>query len=126
MTTILVCPRRFFRPAAAQINLDHPWVALHLLHRPLTEQLPHVELPDISLRERTAELIGLGFKNFDAFHVACAELGGAEVFGTCDDGLLAAARRHTVPALPRPRIWLAVYRLPIFRAKAAPTDACCR
>ncbi|CAM5687250.1 hypothetical protein STENM327S_02030 [Streptomyces tendae] len=32
---------------------------------------------------------------------------------------------HTVPALPRPRIWWAVYRLPIFRAKTAPTDACC-
>ncbi len=27
---------------------------------------------------------------------------------------------HTVPALPRPRTWCAVYRLPIFRAKAAP------
>ncbi|GGJ18513.1 hypothetical protein GCM10010121_031850 [Streptomyces brasiliensis] len=33
---------------------------------------------------------------------------------------------HTVPALPRPRIWFAVYRLPIFRAKTAPTDACWR
>ncbi len=31
---------------------------------------------------------------------------------------------HTVPALPRPRIWWAVYRLPIFRAKRAPVKAC--
>src|SRR6478752_7975499 len=30
---------------------------------------------------------------------------------------------HTVPALPRPRIWWAVYRLPIFRAKTAPSAA---
>lgn len=30
---------------------------------------------------------------------------------------------HTVPALPRPSIWWAVYRLPIFRAKTAPSAA---
>jgi predicted nucleic acid-binding protein len=38
--------------------------------------------------------MALGFKNFDAFHLACAELGGAEVLSTCDDRLLAAAHRH--------------------------------
>jgi hypothetical protein len=43
---------------------------------------------------RTAELMGLGFKNFDAYHIASAEAAGAHVFVTCDDRLLAAARRH--------------------------------
>ena len=42
---------------------------------------------------RTAELIGVGFKPFDAFHVACAELSAAMVFVTTDDRLLARARR---------------------------------
>lgn len=41
------------------------------------------------------------------------------------DGPSGPSPSHTVPALPRPRIWWAVYRLPIFRAKTAPTDACC-
>jgi hypothetical protein len=52
-----------------------------------------MELPDAALRPRTADLIGLGFKSFDAFHLACAELGGAEVFCTCDDRLLAVVSR---------------------------------
>lgn len=34
-----------------------------------------------------------GFKNFDAFHLASAEAGRAEVFATCDDRLQAAANR---------------------------------
>jgi hypothetical protein len=58
------------------------------------QALPLMDLPDASLQPRTADLMGLGFKNFDAFHLACAELGGAEVFCTCDDRLLAAASRH--------------------------------
>jgi predicted nucleic acid-binding protein len=53
-----------------------------------------MDLPDASLQPRTAELMSLGFKNFDAFHLACAEVGGAEVFCTCDDRLLATASRH--------------------------------
>lgn len=58
------------------------------------QSLPLVDLPDALMEPRTVELMNLGFKNFDAFHVACAELGGAEVFCTCDDRLLAAAARH--------------------------------
>jgi predicted nucleic acid-binding protein len=53
-----------------------------------------VESPDEVLVARTAELMGLGFKNFDAFHLGSAEGAGADVFVTCDDRLLAAARRH--------------------------------
>jgi hypothetical protein len=51
--------------------------------------------PDEVVVARTAELMALGFKNFDAFHLASAEGAGADVFVTCDDRLLAAARRQT-------------------------------
>jgi hypothetical protein len=57
-------------------------------------QLPLMDLPDASLQPRTAELMSLGFKSFDAFHLACAEFGGAEAFCASDDRLLAAASRH--------------------------------
>jgi hypothetical protein len=55
--------------------------------------MPLVGPPDEALAARTAELMALGFKNFDAFHLASAE-SGADVFVTCDDRLLAAARRQ--------------------------------
>lgn len=60
------------------------WLAL----RPLSE------VDDSLLAQRTAELMALGFKNFDAFHLASSELMSADVFVTCDDRLLVAARRH--------------------------------
>jgi hypothetical protein len=53
-----------------------------------------VEPADEALVGRTAELMALGFKNFDAFHLASAEAACADVFVTCDDRLLAAARRQ--------------------------------
>ena len=52
-----------------------------------------VEPPDEALAARTAELLALGFKNFDAFHLSSAEGAAADVFVTCDDRLLAGARR---------------------------------
>ena len=55
---------------------------------------PRVDVPDAEVVSRTAELIALGFKNFDAFHLASAEAAAADVFVTCDDRLLAAASRH--------------------------------
>lgn len=51
------------------------------------------DLPGAAMEARTAELISLGLKNFDAFHLAGAELAGCDVFVTTDDRLLAAARR---------------------------------
>lgn len=45
------------------------------------------------LRLRTTELIDSGLAGFDALHLACAEAAGADVFVTCDDRLLAVARR---------------------------------
>ena len=53
------------------------------------------EIDDALLTSRTAELAALGFKNFDAFHLASAEMAGTDVFSSCDDRLLAAARRHS-------------------------------
>lgn len=55
---------------------------------------PRIELADATLVARTAELMALGFKNFDAFHIASAEAATADVFVTCEDRLLATARRH--------------------------------
>jgi hypothetical protein len=46
------------------------------------------------LARRTRELMTLGFRNFDAFHIACAELANADVFATTDDRLLALGSRH--------------------------------
>jgi hypothetical protein len=50
--------------------------------------------PDESaLSTRTEELIGKGFKSFDAFHLASAELSGVDVFLTVDLPLLRLAAR---------------------------------
>jgi hypothetical protein len=56
---------------------------------------PGSVLEPARLQSRTAEILALGFKSFDALHLASAELGGATLFGTCDDKLLANARRHS-------------------------------
>jgi hypothetical protein len=52
----------------------------------------HVRLSDRSI-ERSGELIGLGFSDLDALHIAMAEEGKAEYFVTCDDGIVNVARR---------------------------------
>ena len=43
---------------------------------------------------RAAQIQSLGFKPYDALHLACAESGGAAVFLTTDDRLLRLAQRH--------------------------------
>ena len=63
-------------------------VAAWLASRPRSE----AKVDDLAPRIR--ELIMLGFRNFDAFHVACAELDNADVFATTDDRLLALGGRH--------------------------------
>jgi predicted nucleic acid-binding protein len=45
------------------------------------------------LRARTTELIAKGLRGFDALHLACAEAASVDIFVTCDDRLLAVARR---------------------------------
>jgi predicted nucleic acid-binding protein len=57
--------------------------------------VPRVEADAEDLTRRTQELMTLGLRNFDAFHVACAEFGNADVFATTDDRLLALAKEHT-------------------------------
>ncbi len=56
--------------------------------------LPRSDAKPEDLARRTQELMALGFRNFDAFHLACAELANADVFATTDDRLLALGRRH--------------------------------
>lgn len=56
--------------------------------------VPRAEAKAEDLARRTQELMTLGFRNFDAFHVACAENANADVFATTDDRLLALGRRH--------------------------------
>ena len=43
--------------------------------------------------ERASELEKLGFAGFDAVHLACAEIGRADIFLTTDDRLLRLAKR---------------------------------
>jgi len=52
------------------------------------------ELDPQALEKRTAELMSLGIRNFDALHVASAECAGAQIMGSCDDQLLATATRN--------------------------------
>lgn len=58
---------------------------------------------------RGAELEILGFKQFDALHIACAESGGADVLLTTDDRMLRLAKRHSTQLQVRvenPYTWL--------------------
>ena len=45
--------------------------------------------------KRAQQLEALGFKSFDAFHIACAESGGVGVFLTTDDQLFRLAARFS-------------------------------
>lgn len=60
------------------------------------DAVPVVVLDDRDLEQRTAELIALGFKSFDAFHVASAEA-CADVLITVDERLRKKAERMDPP-----------------------------
>lgn len=49
---------------------------------------------DKAIDERAAELRKLGFKEFDAYHIAAAEAAACDRVVTCDDHLLKTARRN--------------------------------
>ena len=49
---------------------------------------------DAAIQQRTIALNQLGFKPFDAAHLASAESGGADVFLTTDDRLLKRAKQY--------------------------------
>lgn len=64
---------------------------------------------DESIENRTSELEKIGFKPFDALHIACAEEGRANVFLTTDDGLLKKAflnKGKLKVQVKNPVIWL--------------------
>lgn len=46
-----------------------------------------------ALEHRTQLLMKTGFGNFDALHVASAELGGADALATCDDRFVKVAKQ---------------------------------
>ena len=49
---------------------------------------------DDGIKNRAKDLNNIGFKSFDAFHIACAEKGQADVLLTTDDHLLKKAMSH--------------------------------
>jgi predicted nucleic acid-binding protein len=49
---------------------------------------------DDEVISRARDLNRIGFKTFDAYHIACAEKGQADVFLTTDDHLLKKALSH--------------------------------
>jgi len=58
---------------------------------------------------RSEALESLGFKHYDALHIACAESGGADVLLTTDDRMLRLAKRHSAQLHVRvenPYTWL--------------------
>ena len=58
---------------------------------------------------RGEELEGLGFKKFDALHIACAESGNADILLTTDDRMLRRAKRYGAQLRVRvenPYTWL--------------------
>jgi predicted nucleic acid-binding protein len=54
-----------------------------------------IDLSGLDVERRIQELIHLGFKSFDAFHLASAELAQATALVTTDSRLLHTAARHT-------------------------------
>jgi predicted nucleic acid-binding protein len=59
------------------------------------EAMPLSDVGDDELASRTSALVELGFKGFDALHVASAELARADVLVTRDQRFLAAARQSS-------------------------------
>ncbi|MEH2058995.1 MAG: PIN domain-containing protein [Nostoc sp.] len=59
------------------------WTASVIIKISLTEQV----------KSRARELNELGFKNYDALHIACAEVGNADILLTTDDRMLRLAAR---------------------------------
>ncbi|MBC6477686.1 MAG: PIN domain-containing protein [Hormoscilla sp. GM7CHS1pb] len=66
---------------------------LELLMAALAIAKSKIKLDD-TIKKRAAILVELGFKPFDATHIASAEAANADVFLTTDDRLLRNAQRH--------------------------------
>ncbi|MEA1960817.1 MAG: PIN domain-containing protein [Bacillota bacterium] len=62
-----------------------------------------------NIKRRALKLTQIGFKPYDALHIACAESANIDVFLTTDDKLLSLARRskeELVVEVINPLIWL--------------------
>lgn len=78
------------------------------LHKVLTFAHDRITI-DNDVILRTKELLDLGFKSFDALHIASAERGKADLVLTTDDKLLKLAARHETKlqvTLANPLTWL--------------------
>jgi predicted nucleic acid-binding protein len=67
-----------------------------------------VALTDVAI-SRAQELKALGFRTYDALHLACAEQATVDIFLTTDDHVLCIATRHTAQLQVRvanPLVWL--------------------
>ena len=67
-----------------------------------------VTLTDVAI-SRAQELKALGFRTYDALHLACAEQATVDIFLTTDDRVLRIATRHTAQLQVRvanPLAWL--------------------
>jgi predicted nucleic acid-binding protein len=67
-----------------------------------------VALTDVAIT-RAQELKALGFRTYDALHLACAEQATVDIFLTTDDRVLRIATRHTAQLQGRvanPLDWL--------------------
>jgi predicted nucleic acid-binding protein len=60
------------------------WLADAVIKVRLTEQI----------KSRARELTALGFKDYDALHIACGEAGKADFLLTTDDRMLRLAVKH--------------------------------
>lgn len=80
-------------PAHALENRHNPVISRAARVRAWLDAVGRADLDRNQLEPRTEELMAVGFRPFDALHVACAEQSAAEVFVTTDDRLLATARR---------------------------------
>lgn len=70
-------------PTGTRKQQMETWVALAMTTVAIDEQI----------YSRAAELFELGFKNYDALHIACAEVGNADILLTTDDRMLRLAAR---------------------------------
>jgi predicted nucleic acid-binding protein len=61
----------------------------------LLERADHWIPHDRAIDVRAAELRKMGFKEFDAYHIAAAESASCDRLVTCDDKFLKTARRNT-------------------------------
>ena len=67
-----------------------------------------VALTDVAI-SRAQELKALGFRTYDALHLACAEQATVDIFLTTDDRVLRIATRHPTQLQVRvanPLVWL--------------------